>query len=370
MDSVTQVALGSAVGVAVMGRRVGIWKSALWGGLCGTLPDLDVLIDHGDPIRNMTFHRTESHALFYLTLLSPLLAWLVHRLHREGASFRRWWLATWLALVTHPLLDWLTIYGTQLGLPFTDHPFAVGSIFVIDPVYTLLLVFGLAAAALAARARPGAGRRWNLLGLALASGYLAWSVVVQAHVTSLAQASLRHQGLASERLLVVPTPFNTVLWRVLAIDGDSYLEGFHSLLDRGSDIAFDRHPRGLDLFQRYRHDWHVNRIAWFSHGFFRMRREDGVLQISDLRMGQEPNYTFTFKLPEPSCPTAATEAPARACGREEGPGTARQGVAAAPESGAGTPAAAPVLVPQAIDIRSSLSWLWRRLLGERLPYRG
>ena len=79
MDSVTQVALGSAVGVAVMGRRVGIWKSALWGGFCGTLPDLDVLIDHGDPIRNMTFHRTESHALFYLTLLSPLLAWLIHR---------------------------------------------------------------------------------------------------------------------------------------------------------------------------------------------------------------------------------------------------------------------------------------------------
>ena len=369
MDSVTQVALGSAVGVAVMGRRAGIWKSALWGGLCGTLPDLDVLIDHGDPIRNMTFHRTESHALFYLTLLSPLLAWLVHRLHRGVASYRRWWLATWLALITHPLLDWLTIYGTQLGLPFTDHPFAVGSIFVIDPIYTLLLVFGLAAAGLTARAQPGAGRGWNLLGLALASGYLAWSVVVQVHVTSLARASLRNQGLANERLLVVPTPFNTILWRVLAIDGDSYLEGFHSLLDRRGNIAFDRHPRRLDLFQRYRHDWHVNRIAWFSHGFFRLRREAGVLQISDLRMGQEPNYTFTFKLPEPACPLVATDSPAHACSREEG-AAAQRGAAAAAESSPGAKAAIPELVPQQIDIRSSLNWLWRRMLGELLPYRG
>jgi inner membrane protein len=383
MDSVTQVALGSAVGVAVMGRRVGIWKSALWGGLCGTLPDLDVLIDHGDPIRNMTFHRAESHALSYLTLLSPLLAWLVHRLDRPGASFRRWWLATWLALVTHPLLDWLTIYGTQLGLPFTDHPFAVGSIFVIDPIYTVLLGLGLAAAALAARRRRGAGRGWNLLGLALASGYLGWSIVVQAHVTTLAQASLRNRGLASERLLVVPTPFNTVLWRVLAIDGDSYLEGFHSLLDRGDDIAFTSHQRGLDLFQRYRHDWHVNRIAWFSHGFFRMRRDDGVLQISDLRMGEEPNYTFTFNLPQPACPTAAADMAAadeaaQPCRRtDRGASTAAGKAVAAPADRAASPAnagedpaAAPVLVPQRIDIGSSINWLWRRMLGDRLPSRG
>ena len=29
MDSLTQVALGSAVGVAVMGRRTAVWKAAL-----------------------------------------------------------------------------------------------------------------------------------------------------------------------------------------------------------------------------------------------------------------------------------------------------------------------------------------------------
>ena len=73
MDSLSQLALGAAVGVAVMGRRTAVWKAALWGGLCGTLPDLDALIDHGDPISNMTLHRTDSHALFWLSLLAPLL---------------------------------------------------------------------------------------------------------------------------------------------------------------------------------------------------------------------------------------------------------------------------------------------------------
>ena len=48
----------------------------------------------------------------------------------------------WLALVTHPLLDAMTVYGTQLALPFSDHPFGVGSIFIIDPLYTLPLLAG------------------------------------------------------------------------------------------------------------------------------------------------------------------------------------------------------------------------------------
>ncbi|MGA1093073.1 MAG: metal-dependent hydrolase, partial [Burkholderiaceae bacterium] len=54
MDSLTQASLGAAVGVAVMGRRTAAWKAALWGAAMGTLPDLDVVFDFGDPIRNMT----------------------------------------------------------------------------------------------------------------------------------------------------------------------------------------------------------------------------------------------------------------------------------------------------------------------------
>ena len=31
MDSLSQIALGAAVGVATMGRRTAVWKAALWG---------------------------------------------------------------------------------------------------------------------------------------------------------------------------------------------------------------------------------------------------------------------------------------------------------------------------------------------------
>ena len=83
MDSLSQLALGAACGVAVMGRRTAVWKAAIWGGIAGTLPDLDVILDFGDAVSNMTYHRSYSHGLLLLTLLAPLLTLLVCHIHRE-----------------------------------------------------------------------------------------------------------------------------------------------------------------------------------------------------------------------------------------------------------------------------------------------
>lgn len=274
-----------------MGRRTKVWKAALWGGACATLPDLDAFIDHGDPIRNMTLHRAESHALFYLTLASPLIAWGIARLSGEPDRFPRWWLAVWLALVTHPLLDAMTVYGTQLALPFTDHPYAVGSIFIIDPLYTVPLLIGVI---VALALRTPRGLRWNAAGLAMSTVYLLWSVLAQQHVARIAEDGLARAGIETDRVLVSPTAFNTVLWRILMVTNDAYYEGFYSLLDRNRTIHFDRFDRDTTLYSALREDWHVARIAWFSHGFFAMREQGGEILIADLRMGQEPAYAFTF----------------------------------------------------------------------------
>jgi inner membrane protein len=292
MDSLSQLALGAAVGIATMGRRTALWKAALWGGVCGTLPDLDAFIDHGDAIRNMTLHRAESHALFWQTLASPFIAAGIAALHREGPLFRRWWLAVWLALTTHALLDAMTVYGTQLGLPFTDHPYGVGSIFIIDPLYTLPLLIGVGVAL--SRADTGAALRWNVAGLVLSTAYLAWGVAAQHHVRGIAEAELAAQGIAADRVLVTPTPFNSVLWRIVAVSADGHHEGFHSLLDADRRITFDRFERGESLYAQVHGAWHVERIAWFSRGFFKMAADGDELRITDLRMGQEPFYTFSF----------------------------------------------------------------------------
>lgn len=293
MDSVSQLALGAAVGVAVMGRRTAVWKAALWGAVAGTLPDLDVFFDHGDAIRNMTQHRSHSHALFWLTLGAPVLAWIVSRLQGQRELFGRWWLAMWLALVTHPLLDTMTVYGTQLLQPFSDQPFAVGSIFIIDPLYTLPLLVGVG---VALAWRGFKGLRWNTVGLALSTAYLAWSALAQWQVQGVVGEQLAARGAPAARVLVTPTPFNTLLWRVVVMREGGYDEGFVSLFDGGRPIRFDRFASDTALYEALRDQWAVQRMAWFSRGFFRMHEAGGAAFITDLRMGQEPGYSFSFRV--------------------------------------------------------------------------
>lgn len=333
MDSLSQIALGAAVGVAVMGRRTAVWKAAAWGAVAGTLPDLDVLIDHGDPILNMVLHRAETHAPLWLTAFSLPFAMLVARMSGEWSQWKRWWLAMWLALVTHPLLDAMTVYGTQLALPLSNHPFGVGSIFIIDPLYTLPLLAGTAWA-LAAR---GGGRSFaaNAAGLLLSTAYLGWGVFAQAQVERVARESLAAQGIAAERVLVTPTAFNSVLWRVVAVQGDAYHEGFRSLLDAQPQMSFDRFPRATALAAELPAHDGLARIAAFSKGFYKLQERDGRVLLTDLRMGQEPAYIFTFVI--------------------------------ARRASAPVPLAVPEQVGARPDIARGLPWLWRRALGQPLP---
>ncbi|MFC7408040.1 metal-dependent hydrolase [Hydrogenophaga atypica] len=335
MDSLSQLALGAAVGVAVMGRRTAVWKSAAWGAVLGTLPDLDVVIDHGDALLNMVLHRAETHALFWLTLLAPLVGAAIARLHGEWAHWRCWWLAAWLVLVTHPLLDTMTVYGTQLALPFSNHPFGVGSIFIIDPLYTLPLLVGVLVALGLARRRPVGALRANAWGLALSTAYLAWGVAAQQHVTSIAQASLARQGIQAQALLVTPTAFNTVLWRVVATTPTHYHEGFYSLLDTGPEPQWDVFDRGPALLAAYARDPAFQRLNTFAKGLVAMHAVDGRAHVSDLRMGQTPTFSFTFDI-GPAAGPAPDPQPALPRG--------------------GRP-----------DVDRALPWLWARIQGQVLP---
>lgn len=121
---------------------------------------------------------------------------------------------------------------------------------------------------------------------------------MQFYVGTLADKSIAAQGLSVQQRLVTASPFNSLLWRVIAITPKGYAEGYYSLLDSDPVISFVEYPRGEDIYNLVRSNWEVNRIAWFSHGYFKMEEQNGVIRIADLRMGAEPYYTFTFEVAE------------------------------------------------------------------------
>ena len=242
MDSLTQALLGASVAEATIGARVGR-RAALWGAVVGTLPDLDVFVSLGDPVSDFIAHRSVTHSLFTVTLAAPLLAWGVHRWSRAPPeTYRRWVLTMWLVLITHIGLDCLTIYGTQVLWPFSDYPVGLGSVFIIDPIYTTTLALGLIALAFA-RPRPAAGHRLNNIALIVASLYLLAGIGIQANVREYAEQDLSPGSFHNwKHLAVLAAPFNILAWRIVVIHDDGYRVAWRSWIAPTPGLRFVHYP--------------------------------------------------------------------------------------------------------------------------------
>lgn len=296
MDSLTQFAFGACVGVAVLGRKVGPRRAALTGGLLGTLPDLDVFLAPADPIESFVQHRSWSHSLFVHAAVTPIVGEAVRlglkplREHRLVA-----WAAVFLCLTTHAVLDAITIYGTRLFWPFWSDPIGVGSIFIIDPLYTLPLLVATVWAFCSRIWSPRYRKALTVcLGLSLA--YLGWTVLAQHMVGNRAATLLAGKGITPERMIATPTPFNTLLWRVIVIDGDRSLNLYMPVIGGPERTTLYAHDRRLWLAGCSAGDARIAKVAWFSQGFYRLMLRDGEVSVADLRMGLTPNYVFRFAL--------------------------------------------------------------------------
>ncbi|KLV11421.1 metal-dependent hydrolase [Photobacterium ganghwense] len=288
MDSVTQAALGAAVAGMIAGRNCSP-KVLLAGAALGTLPDLDVLISYGDPVSDMVNHRGFSHSLLVLLPFSFLLSWIWQTVKPTRMGLPRLWLLVAACLITHPLLDAFTSYGTQLLWPLAL-PVAISSIFIIDPLYTVPLLVCLAASLMWRDKMAHLCR----VGVAISSVYLIWSLVAYSLVSHRVETQLADTPLAERPVFITPTPFNTLLWRVVVHDGAYYWEGLTSLLDKNTEVDFIAKNRGHWPIEERSN--YLQMIERFSAGFVKYEQRDNTLVVTDLRLGILDYMPFQFSL--------------------------------------------------------------------------
>ena len=294
MDSLTQIALGASLSAACASpknRRVAV----IAGAALGTLPDLDVLIRYDDPVDNFIRHRGFSHSIFVLCPFA-LLIWAIAKKYivRVGDDPRRWFWSIFLALVTHPLLDAHTVYGTQILWPMGLPPTMWSTIFIIDPAYTLPLLVGAVAALTVPRANTT--RRLITFGIVLSSCYLIWSwaakCLVNTKVSQYLETTYPHES--AQTYFTVPTPFNTLLWRIIIKSEDQYAEGYLSVRNLNQPLEFRITELDQDAVSHARQYQAFGKLDWFTHGFMKTEMSDNKLFVSDLRMGAEPHYVFRY----------------------------------------------------------------------------
>ncbi len=300
MDSITQFALGAVMGEAALGKKIGN-KAILWGGLAGTIPDLDVLFfPFMDQVAQLSFHRGITHALIFSFIMAPMLGWLFARWYKGDASnttFKDWFLLWFLGFFTHTLIDAFTVYGTQLLLPFTDTQVGFNNIFIADPLYTIPLLLSILICLFIKRHKPSR-RFWNYMGIGISTAYILFTFFAKHQSNKVFEAALQQKNIPYTRFMTGPTPLNSIMWYSVAEVEDGYYMGLYSLLDKNKEVDFYYFERQDSLIADIKHEHAVERVLWFSNGYYIARKVNGKLTMYVLKFGKvlfyQPTEDFIF----------------------------------------------------------------------------
>jgi inner membrane protein len=222
MDLITQGLLGAVVGQVGFQRHLGK-RAILWGAIVGLLPDADVIVAKyaSNPMAMELIHRGLTHSVFFALIMAfPLGMALYHidhwvttkrDIHTHAEQIKTWSLLCFWALVTHPLLDLFTTFGTQLLAPFSDHRFALNAIPIIDPVYSVPLMISI----VVGLAMPRKSFIVSSVTLFLTSAYLLLGIAQHDKALGAARSFCAQNKLNCSRIEafpLLPTLFAQRLW--------------------------------------------------------------------------------------------------------------------------------------------------------------
>jgi inner membrane protein len=293
MDTITQMLLGGAVAQAGSRRSLGR-RAIVAGAAIALIPDLDVVAGWiGGPTATWLHHRGITHSLLFGPLVGPILGWAIWKAgRRQGAkgpdadSLSAWiWLSI-LALFTHPLIDLFTSYGTQLLAPLSNFRFAVNSMPIIEPVYSLALLLALLIGIFLPR-RPRLARNVAAASLIFISIYTAFGWSINGRVEEEARAQL---AVPTDRITAYPTMFQPYYRRVVARTADEVLVGYYSVLNH-KQIEWRRYERHDDpRIAAVAATPEAEIFRWFSLNnlFWRVSEHDNgstVVEALDTRYG-------------------------------------------------------------------------------------
>ncbi len=208
MDTLTHTLGGALLGRALADKTLLGPRRALWvGAIAGAFPDVDFILRFfTDPLTFLNLHRGVTHSLILLPLWAWLLSLIFALVHRRGsAAWRDYFLLASLAILLHIAFDAVTSFGTQVLAPVSDWKASWSTTFIIDPIFSGILIIGL----ITARARAAL---FALLAYQIFLGAMWWS----------AMETAREQLGPGSEISVLAQPFSPFHWKLIARDGEAY----------------------------------------------------------------------------------------------------------------------------------------------------
>lgn len=332
MDTVTHGLTGWLIGRALRTERGR--KTATAAAMVGSvLPDADNVASLLGNNQYLLIHRGFSHAFAGVAITSLLVALLFYRFGK-WKDLKKLYLLVLLGQVSHIFLDLLNSYGTQIFQPFSDARVSFDLLFVVDLVFTGIIVAGLAFS----RRRPGPARA----AIAVLVAYVGFATVLHLRVESAVRSAAERHGvpvvsaaalprlpaiavgreLANIKLVGeawakqeltglpnlpiaaepdrIPIPAGPFAWNGFIDDGKTYLRA--DVHPFSGDLEWkQRVLRGRDQAEK----WlvqdlpEVRTYLWFARFPVVQATDDGMrrtLTFTDLRFGEVPGRRRPFVL--------------------------------------------------------------------------
>ncbi len=303
MDSLTHIVLGACIGEAIAGRQLGK-KAMVIGAIANSLPDIDIIaspfLTHAS---DLLFHRGITHSFLFLTLISPLLAWLSGKwFAKYNINFRHWLFFWALEIFVHLLIDSFTAYGTGWFEPFSNYRVSFNAMFVLDPLYSIV-PFVAFVALITLNKNSAKRREWAFSGIVWCAIYTCICFANKESIDQKTQQAFAQQGIKPVKYFTTPTPINNLLWYVVAATDSGFYVGYRSVFDKKEGISFRYVTRNDSLLHLSSDQESLQKLVRFSQGYYTLEQHQDSLFFSDMRFGEvgawgvaKPGFVFYFYL--------------------------------------------------------------------------
>jgi len=235
MDPLTHSATGIFLGRAGLNR---FCEQAPWIlVLAANAPDIDIVTLFGGSLNYLHYHRHLTHSLAALPAMAQLPVLVVRLFTRKPFRWGAAYGISFVAVVSHLLLDYTNVYGIRFLLPFSARWFRLDLTPVVDLWIWGALLLALAGPLLArlVNAEIGSrtshpGRGFAIFALFFLLAYNAGRAVLHARAVAMLD-SRTYAGAAPLRVAALPGIGNPLVWRGLAETPEFYSVQDFSLIE-------------------------------------------------------------------------------------------------------------------------------------------
>jgi len=209
------------------------------GALSAAFPDIDYLLNWVDPVVYLDLHRGPTHSLLWMPLWALLLSIVLHVLTQRRYSFLALFQVCVLGISIHIMGDVITVYGTRIWVPVHDAAVTLSTTFIIDLIFTGIIVAGLLAGI-----RLNA-RRSARSALAILIVYVTLQAWLHSEAVDIARRYADTLPGNDTVHYAIPQPLSPLHWKLVVVEGDLYHEAYVKLYGQPIALAGDGWLRNI-----------------------------------------------------------------------------------------------------------------------------